>query len=259
MTDAWTRPGAQVRHVRPSPIFLALVAVFVATGITLWNRDGEQEFAVFLFVITGWLISLCLHEFMHAFTALRAGDHSVISKGYLTLDPLKYSDPLFTFIIPTVFVLMGGIPLTGGAVYIDRGRIRGRGQNTLVSAAGPLTNVAIAGVCVALINTPVLNSASPSFYAAFTFFTQLQIIAAIINLLPVPGLDGYGIIEPWLSYDFRRAIAPYAPFGPLLLFGLLFTPEINDWFFDQVHRVTDALEVPDEWASLGYRLFQFWK
>lgn len=259
MTDAWTRPGSRLRHVRPSPIFLALVVVFAGTGALLWRGSGDQEIQVFLFVMTGWLISLCLHEFMHAFTALRAGDTSVIGKGYLTLNPIKYSDPLFTFIIPTIFVLLGGIPLTGGAVYIERDRIRKRVQHSLVSAAGPLTNVVIAGVCVALINSSALDGASPSFYAAFVFYAQLQVIAAILNLLPVPGLDGYGIIEPWLSYDFRRAIAPYAPFAPLLLFGLLFTPEINDWFFDQVHQVTEALDVPDEWASLGYRLFQFWK
>lgn len=259
MTDAWTRPGSQMRHVRPSPLFLAILLVFVISGAVLWNGSGEQRFTVFLFVMTGWLVSLCLHEFAHAFTALRAGDTSVVGKGYLTLDPLKYSDPLFTFVIPTVFVLMGGIPLTGGAVYIERGRIRGRAQHSLVSAAGPAVNVAIAAVCVVLINTSVLNTANQTFYAAFVFFTQLQIIAAIINLLPVPGLDGYGIIEPWLPYDFRRAIAPYAQFGPLLLFALLFTPEINHWFFDQVHTVTNALGVPDEWASAGYRLFQFWK
>ncbi|MDI2132384.1 site-2 protease family protein [Yinghuangia seranimata] len=259
MTDAWTRPGSQLRHVRPAPLFLALVLVFVISGVTAWRGDGEQRMAVFLFVMTGWLISLCLHEFSHAFTALRAGDTSVIGKGYLTLDPIKYSDPLFTFIIPAVFVLMGGIPLSGGAVYIERGRIRGRVQNSLVSAAGPLTNVALAAVCITVINSGALDNASAAFHAAFVFFTQLQIIASILNLLPVPGLDGFGIIEPWLSYDFRRAIAPYAPFAPLLLFGLLFTPEINNWFFDRVDSVCEAFNVSPAWASLGYHLFQFWK
>ncbi|MCF2532813.1 site-2 protease family protein [Yinghuangia soli] len=259
MTDAWTRPGSQLRHVRPSPLFLAILLVFVISGAVLWNGDGEQKFTVFMFVMTGWLVSLCLHEFAHAFTALRAGDTSVVNKGYLTLDPLKYSDPLFTFVIPTLMVLLGGIPLTGGAVYIERGRIRSRAQHSLVSAAGPLVNIAIAAVCVILIQTSVFNDANPAFYAAFVFYTQLQIIAVILNLLPVPGLDGYGIIEPWLSYDFRRAIAPYAPFAPLLLFGLLFTPEINDWFFDQVYVVTDALEVPRDWAYAGHQLFKFWK
>ncbi|MGW0660703.1 site-2 protease family protein [Streptodolium elevatio] len=259
MTDAWTRRGSHLRHVRPSPLFLALVAVFGISGAVLWNGSGDQEIPVFLFVMTGWLVSLCLHEFMHAFTALRAGDTSVIDKGYLTLDPLKYSDPLFTFAIPTVFVLLGGIPLTGGAVWIERGLIRGKAQHSLVSAAGPLVNIVFAGVGVALINSSVFDGSSPAFYAAVVFFTQLQIIAAVINLLPVPGLDGYGIIEPWLPYDFRRSIAPFAPYAPLLLFGLLLTPEINHWFFDQVHTLTNALDVPDEWASAGYRLFQFWK
>ncbi|MGW9211755.1 site-2 protease family protein [Embleya sp. NPDC055664] len=261
--DYGRRPAAgSLRHVRPSPVFLAIVAVCVASGWYAWHDDGTSEPAtrtsVFLLVISGWLVSLCLHEFAHAFAALRSGDHSVVGKGYLTLDPLKYSDPLLSFILPTVFVLLGGIPLSGGAVYLDRGAIRGRARNSLVSAVGPLTNAVLAGVLALLLSSGVVDGASATFVAAFSFLIQLQVIAAVLNLLPVPGLDGYGVLEPWLPFEFRRAIAPYAPYAILFLFALLWSPSVNHYFYDVVDHITDALDVSPYLANDGYRLFRFW-
>ncbi|HEY0699293.1 MAG TPA: site-2 protease family protein, partial [Micromonospora sp.] len=96
---------------RPSPIFLALVALFVTSGAMAWTRFGNVRFDVFLFVVSGWLVSLCLHEYAHAVVAFRAGDRSVADRGYLTLDPLKYSHPLLSIILPVVVVLLGGIGL----------------------------------------------------------------------------------------------------------------------------------------------------
>ncbi|WP_406291158.1 site-2 protease family protein [Embleya sp. NBC_00896] len=251
-----------MRHVRPSPVFLAIVAVCAASGWYAWRDDGSTETAartaVFLMVMSGWLVSLCLHEFAHAFAALRSGDEGVVGKGYLTLDPLKYSDPLLSFILPTVFVLLGGIPLSGGAVYLDRSAIRGRARNSVVSAVGPLTNAVIAIVLALLLGSGAVDGASPTFLAAFSFLIQLQVIAAVLNLLPVPGLDGYGVLEPWLPYGFRKAVAPYAPYAILFLFALLWSPSVNRVFYDVIDQITNALDVSPFLADQGYRLFRFW-
>ncbi|HBB30301.1 MAG TPA: peptidase M50, partial [Cyanobacteria bacterium UBA9273] len=96
-----------------------------------------------LFVFLGWIASLCLHEFGHAVVAYWGGDTSVKEKGYLTLNPLKYTDPGLSLLFPTIFLLMGGIALPGGAVYIDRSRLRSRWWDSAVSAAGPLANAAV--------------------------------------------------------------------------------------------------------------------
>ena len=67
--------------VRPSPVFLAIVACFAVSGAMVWRPDTSTgrgyQLAVFAFVVSGWLISLCLHEFGHAYTAWRYGDHAV--------------------------------------------------------------------------------------------------------------------------------------------------------------------------------------
>ncbi|MEL7209419.1 MAG: site-2 protease family protein, partial [Actinomycetota bacterium] len=104
--------------IRPSPLFLALVAGFAASGWILWNR--AEDWAVFVFVLVGWVVSLCLHEFAHAVTAFVGGDRSVADKGYLTLDPRHYAEPGLSLVLPILFVLLGGIGLPGGAVWINR-------------------------------------------------------------------------------------------------------------------------------------------
>ena len=81
-------------QVKPSPAFGLVVG---ATALGAWlcvsNRiDGE--IAVFIFVLSGWILSLIFHEFAHAFVAWKGGDSSIPVKGYLTLDPRRYTDPV---------------------------------------------------------------------------------------------------------------------------------------------------------------------
>lgn len=83
--------------------------------------------------------------------------------------------------------------------------------------------------------------------------------AAILNFLPVPGLDGYGVIEPWLSNDIKRQVEPFAPFGLLFVFALLWVPSINREFFDMIDAILRGLGVSDSATSYGYSLYQFWR
>jgi Zn-dependent protease len=144
-------------------------------------------------------------------------------------------------------------------VYIERGRIRGRVRHSLISAAGPLTNVAIAFVLMLPFLLGAADSWPPEFLASLAFLALLQVSAAFLNLLPVPGLDGYGIVEPWLSESFKRQVAPYAPFGLIAVFGVLYIQSVNDKFFDAIYHVLNWFHVDPYYAAAGYHLFQFWK
>ena len=244
-----------------SPVFLGLVATMVGSGWAVWTDFANSlgTLAVFQFVVSGWVISLCLHEYAHARTALYCGDVTVAGKGYLTLNPLRYTHPGLSIGLPVLFVVLGGIGLPGGAVYIERGRIPGRWRHSLVSAAGPLTNLGCAVVLLAPFLLSDLVPAAPMrFLAALAFLGMLQITAAVLNLLPVPGLDGYGIIEPWLSAAARRQMRPFAPFGLLIVIAALWTPKVNVAFFDFVDAITNALGAPGYLADYGYSLFRFW-
>jgi Zn-dependent protease len=245
---------------RISPIFLGIAAVMAVSGWAVWTGFAtDRGFAVFLFVVSGWVVSLCLHEYAHARTALRSGDITIGAKGYLTLNPLKYTHALLSIVLPVVFLLMGGIGLPGGAVFIERDRIRGRVRHSLISAAGPLTNV-LFGV---LLMIPFLVGAADSwpieFQSALAFLAMLQVTASLLNMLPVPGLDGYGVIEPWLSYEVKRQVAPFAPFGLLAVFGVLYIQSVNEKFFNLIYTIMGWFGVQSFFVANGDFLFRFWQ
>jgi len=242
---------------RPSPLFVALVAVFALGGVLAW-REIATRLGVFLFVIAGWVVSLCLHEYAHAVTAYRGGDRAVAGRGYLTLNPLKYTHPLLSIVLPLLFLVIGGIGLPGGAVWVDRGALRGRGWDSFVSFAGPAVNMLCAFVLVMPFAIGVDTFAHQPFWGAVAFLAFLQLTASILNFVPIPGVDGGNLVEPWLSPEWRRGFAHVAPYGMLLLIGLLWLPLVNRWFFSAVLGLGEAIGLPVEFVGYGQALFTFW-
>ncbi|MEV8345279.1 site-2 protease family protein [Streptomyces niveus] len=253
-----TAPSRSDRRI--SPVFLGIAAVMAVTGWAVWTDfAADARIAVFLFVTSAWIVSLCLHEYAHARTALHSGDISIGAKGYLTLNPLKYTHALLSIVLPVLFVIMGGIGLPGGAVFIERSRIRGRWRHSLISAAGPLTNLLFAAVCTAPFWLGLLDGVPLVFRFALAFLALLQVTAAILNFLPVPGLDGYGVIEPWLSRKFRAQVEPFAPFGLLAVIAVvLFIPGVNRAFFDGIDAILSGLGVSDQETYCGQNYYRFW-
>ncbi|MEV5005506.1 site-2 protease family protein [Streptomyces sp. NPDC093064] len=258
MTSVTTHRGDR----RISPVFLGILAVTAVAGWAAWTGfhpiPARPGLSVFLFVTAAWVVSLCLHEYAHARTALHSGDVTVGAKGYLTLNPLKYTHAVLSILLPLLFLIMGGIGLPGGAVFIERGRIRGRWRHSLVSAAGPLTNALFAVVCTAPFWLDALDGVPREFRFALAFLALLQVTAAILNSLPVPGLDGYGVIEPWLSQGVKRQVQSIAPFGVLLVFALLFLPSVGSAFFDMIHAILGHLGVGYLDQACGGDLYRFW-
>lgn len=248
------RYGMSRAQFRPSPIFLGITALFIISGWLAWRDIGNDRFNVFLFVIAGWLVSLCLHEYAHAVIAFNGGDRMVAERGYLTLNPLRYTHPFLSFVIPVLFVLLGGIGLPGGAVWVNHNAIRSRRWDSFVSFAGPATNLLWA---IALI-IPLKLAASDShytFWAGMGFLAFLQLTAAVLNFLPVPGVDGGNLIEPWLSPQWQRGYQHIAPYGMFILIALLWTPRINYLFFTFVDFIGGLLGLPPEWVYNGRLLF----
>lgn len=257
------RPGVRAgRGI--SWIFLALLALTVAGGAVLWAGAGPAAPAVFVFVLAGWLVTLCLHEFAHALVAHRGGDDTVAGKGYLRLDPRRYGHPLLTLVLPLVFLIAGGIPLPGGAVMVERHRLRGRFTDTLVSAAGPAVNAAAAVLLLGVVSVAGpeaiygLDEPQAAFWAALTFLAYLQVATALLNLCPIPGLDGYGIAEPYLPENIRRAGASIRPFGFLILLALLLLPPTRAVFSTVVYGLVEVAGAPINGVFYGYHEFQFW-
>lgn len=249
------------QSVRPSPVFLAIVAATVAGGALAWSCTTQTSrplayVGVFTFVIAGWLVSLCVHEFAHAYTAWRFGDRDVATRGYLTLNPLRYSHPLLSIGLPVLIIAIGGIGLPGGAVYVRTGAMTPR-QRSLVSLAGPVTNLVFAALLLAATSV-LFDPAHGVFWAGVAFLGFLQVTAFVLNILPVPGLDGYGALEPHLSPQTQRAVAPAKQWGLLVLLLLLFSPGLNRWFWQLVLWFFDLSGVARPLVWLGSDLTRFW-
>ncbi|SOD74269.1 Zn-dependent protease [Jatrophihabitans sp. GAS493] len=249
------------RAVRPSPVFLAFVALTAFGGFLAWQEPSllAARFGVFLLVLSGWVVSLCLHEFGHAYCAHRAGDSSIEARGYLTLNPFKYAHPVLSIALPLFFILQGGFGLPGGAVYLHPHTFKSKRERVIAAGIGPASNVII-GVLL-LISTVGKTYQGPHlyFWSAVAFLGFLQLTAAVLNLMPLPGLDGYAMLEPFLQPKTRQSLEPFKPWGMLVVFALLSVPRLNAWFFqfvDDIYRATGADPVLYQYGSL---LLRFWQ
>lgn len=210
-----------------------------------------------LFVFGGWMVSLCLHEFGHAVVAYFGGDTSVKDKGYLTLNPLNYTDPGLSLLMPMIFLVMGGIALPGGAVYIDHSKLRDRRWDSAVSAAGPFAN-AVVTVMLAIPFWLGWVTVSPDGWLgqSLAFLIFLQIFAVVINLLPIPPLDGYGILRPWLPQPLQQRFNKLGRYSFWFIFGVLwFVPAASQGLFLFIYRIALSLNIPPEAIQLGSVLF----
>ncbi len=243
-----------------SPVFVLIVVVTLLAGYWAYVGDFSSRFAVFLFVTGGWIVTLCLHEFGHALAAYRGGDRSVMNKGYLSLNPLKYTNGITSIVFPVLFMMMGGIGLPGGAVYINTAALRSRGWRSLVSASGPLANV----ICASLMLAPFAFEVAaverhPLFWAGIGLLAYLQIHAILLNLLPLPGLDGFGIIAPFLPPSLTRAAYSFGGYVYFLLFALLWSDNIvSRGIWDLIYFLSRTFNLDLSLVSLGFGLFRFW-
>jgi Zn-dependent protease len=262
--------------VRPSPLFLIVLAITVAGGLMAWlSKDiGSRwgDFAVFVFVLGGWVVSVCFHEFAHAYAAYRAGDRSVEAAGYLTLNPFKYAHPVLSILLPLVFIVSGGIGLPGGAVYLHPHTFRSKASRSIAAGAGPAVNLVLGVACIWLaaandtdlrhVLTGVTSDFGHArFWSAIAFLGFLQMTAAVLNLLPVPGLDGWAVIEPYLNPITVQAAEKIKPWGMIGVIVLLTIQGVNVRFFQLVYWIYDRFDssgVSKAMASFGREFFRWW-
>jgi len=201
------------------------------------------EIAISLFVL---LFSITVHEASHGWAAKRLGDRTAFDLGRVSLNPLVHIDPIGTIVLPLILVLVGA-PAFGWAkpVPVNPFNLRHpRRDNLLISAAGPAANV-LAGIG-ALILLLILKFTSPSvrlflqspdlvrailpkgFYpleglSIILFFTvYISFYFAVFNLIPIPPLDGSGIVMGLLSERGAAAYEKIRPYGFFLLLALLY-------------------------------------
>jgi len=205
------------------------------------NLVGE-----FVLNMVAFLFSASVHESAHAWTSSYFGDDLARSQGRISLNPLVHIDPIGTLLFPAI-AFFTHVPLIGWAKATPVNPLAWRNKrvaNFWVSAAGVICNfimAILAGVAIRLLYSfkviglgpegliPTMTDSLLAIGAVSllqTFFT-LNIVLGVFNLLPIPPLDGSGILSSILPSSFEEGMAQLQQFGYLLLFIAVFTGVIG--------------------------------
>ncbi len=243
-----------------SPVFVLIVLITVTAGYLTYKGQFNPSVTVFVFVTGGWIISLCLHEFSHALVAYLGGDTGVEKQGYLTLNPFKYTHPVLSIVLPIVYLALGGLGLPGGAVYINSNVIRSNGMRSLASVAGPIAT----GICAVAVLVPFMIVDDTNLFSHFEFWAGLALLASlevsalVFNVLPIPGLDGFGAIAPFLPDNFLASVRGFGQYTVIIIFILFYNETIGGAFWTVVNSITSLFNLDYFLVYEGLKLFQFW-
>jgi Zn-dependent protease len=257
LTDTVAKPAAR----KISPIGLALVAVWLALGAGLMLVAHPPRILTFVFVMLGWLLSVMLHEFGHAWIGWLGGDHTVKTRGYLAFDPRRYADPLTSLGIPLVALALGGIGFPGGSVYLRMDLMRSRLWRSAAALAGPAaTAIVFLALALGLDLWIALGGPANELFPALSLLAFLQAMALILNLLPLPGLDGFNVLRPFLPKAIMAPLRRFEPLMSLLVLAAIFlSPEVGKALFMTAARLSIALGLSPDAIDYGLAAFRFWR
>jgi len=168
------------------------------------------------------LLSMTLHEAMHAFVSYWLGDDTAKREGRLTLNPLKHIDPFLTIILPIGLAILGG-PIFGGAkpVPFRPDQVKwGDWGAALVALGGPLTNLVLAfiGFGVYVVSGAAVTS---DFAFVVLTFVQVNIGFFLFNIIPIPPLDGSRVLYALAPEPVRTAMRFIEQYGIILVFAIV--------------------------------------
>lgn len=197
-----------------------------------------------LITITVFLIAIIVHEVAHGYVALRMGDSTALSAGRISFNPVSHIDPVGTILLPGILLVSGSPVVIGWAkpVPVNVANFRDSRKGLFfTSFAGPLSNFLLA-LCFAgvfWINALLLNSQLIYF---FTFSGILiSLVLGFFNMLPIPPLDGSGMVSSILSPRLAHKYNRLGRYGFLILIGLLYLGLIQKALFPLVGGLTRIL------------------
>lgn len=171
------------------------------------------------------LISGPVHECAHAFVAWKLGDGTAKLFGRVTLDPIKHFDPVGGTLLAVSVLLnaVGGSPIGFGwakPTPVNPYNLRGRHADSMVAAAGPLSNLALAAACAVGFRVLWANGAFPDNTSVqniveLVFFLgiELNVVLMLFNLIPIAPLDGshvlFDVLDPRTAHDVRNFMNQY--------------------------------------------------
>lgn len=188
-----------------------------------------QKIAVWILPV---LLSITLHEAAHAWAANRCGDSTAKMLGRLSLNPLRHIDPMGTLLVPIVIAVLSHFQFMFGwakPVPINWHQLRKpRRDMALVAVAGPFANIIMAFMWATCLKIGSMLHPETSLVAMYMMLIGqagifINLVLAILNLIPIPPLDGSRIVASLLSPKHASHYMTLERFGFLILILLMFT------------------------------------
>ncbi len=204
--------------------------------------------AEFLIELVLFFFAVIVHECAHGWVAGKCGDPTAKMLGRITLNPIKHIDPIGTIILPLLMKFMGG-PIFGWAkpVPVNPFNFRHPRKDMIwVAAAGPISNIIMAGIAVGVIATITwLKSIAHIPFGDIvislaTTFILINVLLAAFNMIPIPPLDGSRIVAGLLPYNMAVQYSRIEPFGFLIVLLLVQFQALN-WMFHLTLGWTDFI------------------
>jgi Zn-dependent protease len=175
----------------------------------------------FLGFMLGFVLGTTIHEFMHAYSALRLGDDTAARQGRVTLNPVAHFDPL-GFFMGVLLALRVGFIAWGKPVPVNSSHLRfGRRGMSIVAVAGPISNLVLATVLVLILK--VGESAMPdTVFNVIANMIYINLLLFAFNLIPIPPLDGFNILVGILPNYWVMVLEPIRRYSIPILLGLVF-------------------------------------
>lgn len=166
--------------------------------------------------MAGFIIGITLHEAAHAYSAHLLGDDTAYRQGRVTLNPLKHLDPA-----GSIMLLLAGFGW-GKPTPVSPASLKGGVLGPVsVALAGPLSNLAVVLVCAAAYRFPGFQTAESPVFWAVAGVAFVNSLLLILNLIPIPPLDGAKVIFPFLPRALNGFVRFMNQYGPYLLLGLV--------------------------------------
>jgi Zn-dependent protease len=172
---------------------------------------------------------LSIHEYAHARVAKLQGDNTAEEFGRVTLNPIAHIDPIGTILVPLILLVSSGGRIGFGwakPVPVNPFAMRNPRKGVLlVSLAGPLSNIGLAMIAGILLRIVIAASPGMPFAEPLSLIlmsvAMINLYLAFFNLIPLPPLDGSGVLSALLPVEQARKYEAIGRFGPLLVIGLI--------------------------------------
>jgi Zn-dependent protease len=199
-----------------------LAGAVVVIALVAHHNISQQDIILFCVIVP----SILLHEISHGYVARIFGDDTAQRAGRLSFNPLVHIDPVGTLLVPALLAL-GGFGVFGWAkpVPVNTARLRSpRNQGVLVSLAGPMTNIILAGLSAEIFIhfvRPQLSYSFPLWAQIVFYFSLANVGLAVFNLIPLPPLDGSVLFERLLPSRYWPTYLRIRPYTMMIVLGLV--------------------------------------